>query len=185
MECRTAALLRACISVGVQTLPRRNHPTCAVRASHVLGGLKDAVGQAEGRSRRNSHWCSASSIKCLTSVSRSAALRGRLCRPGWGQPDPGLLRPGDLHLQLVCPGSRHLDPVGGRAQHPDGHAVLQRPGRSRSRAQRVTCRLVTSPRSSARSSSGAPTISAFELDDRADLGAHAPWRVASSVLVIP
>jgi hypothetical protein len=34
-------------------------------------------------------------------------------------------------------------------------------GRSRSAAQRATWRLVASPRSSARSSSGAPTISAF------------------------
>jgi hypothetical protein len=53
-------------------------------------------------------------------------------------------------------------------------------GRSRSLAQRAICRLVPSPRSSVRSSSGAPTISALSWLMAQTLATHALWRVASS-----
>jgi len=53
-------------------------------------------------------------------------------------------------------------------------------GRSRSVAQRVIWRLVASPRSSARSSSGAPTMRALSWLVALTLAAQAPWRVANS-----
>lgn len=53
-------------------------------------------------------------------------------------------------------------------------------GRSRSLAQLRTCCLVPSPRSSARSSSGAPTIIALSWLMALTLARQALWRVASS-----
>jgi hypothetical protein len=55
-----------------------------------------------------------------------------------------------------------------------------RVGRSRSWAQRRTCCLVPSPRRSARSSSGAPTISALNWLVALTLARQALWRVANS-----
>jgi hypothetical protein len=63
---------------------------------------------------------------------------------------------------LIGLGLQELNALGGAPQGVDGDPVLQRPGgRSRRLAQAATWRAVLRPRSSARNSSGAPTISAL------------------------
>ena len=69
------------------------------------------------------------------------------------------------------------DEVGRIFREESGRSLA---GRCRNRAQRPIWRLVASPRNSARSSSGAPTISALSWLMALTLATQALWRVASS-----
>jgi hypothetical protein len=93
-------------------------------------------------------------------------------------------QPVQLDPRLDGLGGQQLAAVGGGAQRLDGHAMLQRPGGPvPERGAVAIWRLVARPRSSARSSSGAPTISALSWLMAQILAAQALWRLASSTRI--